>query len=350
MTADSIACRRETAYIQAAILRLGRKSVCGMEIKVRRAYITGATGAIGMALTAKLLKENINVTVFLRRGSARNERFDMFAEEQRTGRLKLVYVDLEELAEYCTKEHQERCREDVFYHLGWSGTFGAARNDRKLQQDNIEYTLDAVGLAERLGCGRFVGAGSQAEYGRPDGVLTPDIPAAPENEYGKAKLEAGIESRKLCQEFGIMHCWVRILSVYGPYDGDDTMIMSTIRKLLLGQDVPLTEGVQLWDYLYSEDAADAMYRIGELPWTDKSKLYCLAGGEAKQLKEYILMLCSQAGADESLLKFGAVAYTNTQVMRLTADIHALTEDTGFRAQTTFEDGIKKTIDWRKNIG
>ena len=51
-----------------------------------------------------------------------------------------------------------------------------------------------------------------------------------------------------------------------------------------------------------------------------------------------------------LLKFGAVAYTQTQVMRLEADIHALTEDTGFRAQTAFEDGIKKTIDWRKNIG
>ena len=317
---------------------------------MRRAYITGATGAIGMALTAKLLKENVNVTVFLRKGSGRNERFNLFAEEQSAGRLKIVYLDLDELNVYCTREHHESRHDDVFYHLGWSGTFGAARNDRKRQQDNIEYTLDAVKLAGRLGCGRFVGAGSQAEYGRPDGVLTPDTPAVPENEYGKAKLEAGIKSRELCERLGIMHCWVRILSVYGPYDGDDTMIMSTIRKLILGQEVPLTEGIQLWDYLYSGDAADAMYRIGELTYTNKSKLYCLGSGEVRPLKEYIIKLCKQAGADESLLKFGAVAYTQTQVMRLEADIHALTEDTGFRARTAFEDGIKKTIDWRKNIG
>lgn len=317
---------------------------------MRRAYITGATGAIGMALTAKLLKENVNVTVFLRKGSDRNDRFDIFADEQNSGRLKLVYLDLKELAAYCAEEHEECRQDDVFYHFGWSGTFGAARSDRKRQQDNIEYTLDAVRLAVRLGCGRFVGAGSQAEYGRRDGVLTPDTPAAPENEYGKAKLEAGIKSRELCEKLGIMHCWVRILSVYGPYDGDDTMIMSTISKLMLGQEVPLTEGIQLWDYLYSEDAADAMYRIGELAYTNKSKLYCLASGEGRPLKEYILKLCRQAGADEALLKFGAVAYTQTQVMRLEADIHALTEDTGFRAQTAFEDGINKTIDWRKNFG
>lgn len=303
-----------------------------------------------MALTAKLLKENVDVTVFLHKGSSGNEHLEIFAEEQGEGRLKLEYLDLEELGTYRAGDCEALRREDVFYHLGWSGTFGEARNDRKRQQENIEYTLDAVRLAGRLGCGRFAGAGSQAEYGRKDGVLTPETPAAPETEYGKAKLEAGFKSRGLCERLGIMHCWVRILSVYGPYDDDDTMIMSTIRKLMLGQEVPLTEGIQLWDYLYSEDAADALYRIGELEYTKKSGLYCLAGGEARPLKEYILTLCRQMGADEALLKFGAAAYAKTQVMRLEADIHALTEDTGFRAQTAFEDGIKKTIDWRKSIG
>ena len=304
-----------------------------------------------MALTARLLEEKVNVTVFLRRDSGRNERFNIFEAEQRAGMLNIVYLNLEELGSYCRQGSGTRCgRDDVFYHFGWCGTFGAARNDRKRQQDNIGYTLDAVRLAGRLGCGSFVGAGSQAEYGRPGGVLTPDTPAAPENEYGKAKLEAGIQSRKLCEELGIMHCWVRILSVYGPYDGDDTMIMSTIRRLMLGQEVPLTEGIQLWDYLYSEDAADALYRIGNLTWTKGYRLYCLAGGVSKPLKEYILMLCRQLGADEELLRFGAVAYTDTQVMRLTADIKELVRDTGFRVQTSFEEGINKTIDWRKNIG
>ena len=39
-----------------------------------------------------------------------------------------------------------------------SGTVGEARNDMHLQTGNIAYTMDAVELAERLGCHTFIGA------------------------------------------------------------------------------------------------------------------------------------------------------------------------------------------------
>lgn len=69
---------------------------------------------------------------------------------------------------------------DVFYHLAWAGTTGKARNDMYLQNENIKFTLDAVELASKLGCKVFIGAGSQAEYGRYEGRLTPDTPVFPE--------------------------------------------------------------------------------------------------------------------------------------------------------------------------
>ena len=54
---------------------------------------------------------------------------------------------------------------DTFYHIAWGYT-GAARNkSTRLQSKNIDYTLDAVEAAAKLGCKRFIGAGSQAEYG-----------------------------------------------------------------------------------------------------------------------------------------------------------------------------------------
>lgn len=312
---------------------------------MKRAYITGATGAIGMALVDKLIKEGVKVTVFVRPESMRLKQLKIYGDS-----LRIEPAALDKLAEYGLKNTQEVKNTDeelVFYHLGWSGTFGAERNDADMQQKNVEYTLDAVALAKRLGCGVFIGAGSQAEYGRVSGVLAPETETNPENEYGKAKLRAGIESRLLCDKLGIRHSWVRILSVYGPYDGSRTMVMSVIAGLLKGEEALLTQGIQTWDYLYSEDAASALYLLGDKNGL-VSECYCLGSGIEKKLKYYIIDICNTVGADTRLLKFGAVEYGDKQVMRLVADISKLTKDTGFVPEYSFGEGISKTVEWVKN--
>ena len=40
-------------------------------------------------------------------------------------------------------------------------------------------------------------------------------------------------------------------------------------------------------------------------------------------------------------------YTENQVMHLCADITSLQEDTGFEPETSFEDGIRQTVNWYK---
>lgn len=374
---------------------------------MKKAYITGVTGAIGMALVGELLKNGICTTVFLRKDSGRNDRVkDSFSGELVSGLLRIEYVSLEELSGYTAKKDtqdiqaytsqecilqshapqshvlqecvlqsyepqsyasQESASQSytqhnvsrkisgitdtaVFYHLGWSGTFGEQRNDADMQQKNVEYTLDAVRLAKRLGCVHFIGVGSQAEYGRFDGRLTPDTRTLPENEYGRAKLAAGIRSAELCRELGLRHSWVRVLSVYGPFDGRNTMIMSVIRGLLSGERVALTKGEQIWNYLYSGDAARALLMLGASSLSVQSRTYCLAGEAEGGLREYILRLCRAAGADESLLGFGEIPYGSAQVMYLTADISRLWHDVGFVPETTFDDGIKKTIEWVRTYG
>ena len=153
------------------------------------------------------------------------------------------------------------------------------------QNLNVKYALDAVEAAAKLGCDTFVGAGSQAEYGRFEGALNGSVPAFPENGYGIAKLCAGQMTRILCHQKGMRHIWTRILSIYGPYDGDKTMVMSTIGKLLKGESPSCTKGEQMWDFLYSKDAALAMRLLGE-KGVD-GKVYCIGGGQARPLKEYI---------------------------------------------------------------
>ena len=310
---------------------------------MKKAYVTGATGAIGMALVAELLQNNIEVTVFLRKDSERSGRIaESFGEELKRGNLSVEYVSLEELKHFMENVYTPGQQDSVFYHLGWSGTFGKLRNDAVLQQKNVEYTLDAVRLADRLGCTKFIGVGSQAEYGRVSTRLTPDTDTAPENEYGRAKLAAGVSSRELCRELGIEHAWVRVLSVYGPYDGMNTMITSVIRGLLKGDRVSLTKGEQMWNYLYSEDAGKELYLLGAKA-VRNGAVYILAGSEEHSLKEYVVRLCRAMDADDKLLGFGDVPYGEGQVMCLTADIGALCSDTGF------EDGIKKTAEWVKSL-
>ncbi len=303
---------------------------------IKRVVITGATGTIGMALIRKCIECDIEAVLLVNPSSVRLGRIpdDPHVKMIKCGLADLASADAETIG-----------RADVMFHLAWSGPFGDSRNDKALQEQNYEHALDAVRLAHRLGCSVFVGAGSQAEYGRVEGFLTPDTPCNPENEYGRAKLRASSATRNLCHELGIRHIWPRILSIYGPYDGEYTMVMSVISQLLDGKKPALTAGEQIWDFLYTDDVASAFMLLAE-KGVDGC-VYPIGSGIGRPLREYIEIIRDRI--DPSLpLGFGEVPYSDRQVMHLCADISKLREDTGFSPQIGFEEGIRRTIDYVRN--
>ena len=300
-----------------------------------KAVVTGATGAVGMALLRELESRGVETLVLCRKGSRRNDRIPS------SPYIKKAECSLSELCEFSVETGEKY---DVFYHFAWEGTTGSSRNDMKLQNNNVKYALDALELASRLGCKTFVGAGSQAEYGRVEGKLTPKTPAFPENGYGIAKLCAGNMCRVAAEELGIRFVWARILSVYGPYDTENSMVMSTIIKLLGGEKPRFTAGEQIWDYMYSADAARALYLLGV---TEGAKgTYCLGSGEPRQLREYITAIRDEV-APNAELGLGDVPYAKNQVMYLCADISKLEADTGFAPSVSFREGIHETAEWFK---
>ena len=302
---------------------------------MKKIVITGPTGAIGHALIERYLAKGSEVYAICRPGSERIKSLS------RHYRLHIVEKDLSELNKAVQSLPQD-C--DVLYHFGWAGTFGDARNNMLLQIKNIQYTLDAVKLAKDCGCSVFIGAGSQAEYGRVEGNLCPDTPAFPENGYGMAKLCAGQMSRLEAKKLGLKHIWTRILSVYGPYDGANTMVMSTISKLLKGDKPSFTKGEQKWDYLYSKDAAGLMIALAEKGID--GKIYCLGSGKARPLKEYIEAI--RDNIDEKLqLGLGDIPYGEKQVMYLCADTTDIITDLQYKYEYTFLEGIRETITWVK---
>ncbi len=297
---------------------------------IQSAVVTGPTGAVGTALCKLLAEEQIKVYAVVHPESKRAEHLKTIDG------VRIIPCDAAELSQLSDIEA------DAFFHLAWAKTTGQGRNDMPAQIDNIRYTIDAVHAASRLGCKVFVGAGSQAEYGRVDHALTPYTPCFPENGYGMAKLCAGQMSRIECEKLGIDHIWPRILSVYGPHDGENAMIPQVIRKLLSGEKPALTAGEQIWDYLYAGDAAEALYRLALMG--KAGRIYPLGSGHAQPLRAYIEAL--RDAVDPSLpLGFGEVSYGEKQVMHLEADIDALQRDTGFEPETDFAVGSRKTIDW-----
>lgn len=296
---------------------------------MERVIITGPTGAIGMALIKELTASGTEVVAVCHKGSPRIKNIP------RSDHVQVVECDLSEigsLPEQLDKEKGYGC----FIHLAWAGAAGDARNDIGLQMDNIRYTLDAVEVAARLGCRRFIGAGSQAEYGRTNEILKPNTPTFPENGYGMAKLCAGQMSRLRCEQLGIEHIWTRILSVYGPYDSENTLISALVRTLKKGGHFACTGAEQIWDYIYSDDAAKAFVALMDngIP----GKTYMIASGESHPLKYYIDIVKDQINPD-AVIGYGEVPYGEKQVMNLRADISGLTDDTGFRIKTDFAAGI-----------
>lgn len=305
---------------------------------MKKVLITGATGMVGATLIEQLLADGIKVTGVVRPASSKMK--NLVSDR----RLDIVECDIDNLLSLKDVLSHDY---DTFYHFAWDGTYGESRENIRLQLRNVKNTLDAVDLAYNIGCSVFVGAGSQAEFGHVQGVISDSLPKEPVTGYGIAKLDACRMGKKLCEQYGIRHNWGRIVSTYGPRDNDYTMVMSSVIRMLHRERMKFTKGEQIWDYLYAGDCSRAFRLIGE--YGRHGKAYTVASGKTRYLKEY--MIAIRDAIDPSLeLGIGELEYFPNQVMKLSADITDLTNDTGFMPEVSFEDGIRKTIEWYKEKG
>ncbi len=300
---------------------------------MKKVIVTGAASMMGLALIEECLKREIEVTAVIRRDSPRNDRLP---ESSLLSRVYCSLDDMESLPEKVSGGY------DAFYHFAWGNT-GANRNaSTELQSRNIGFTLEALKAAAAMGCRRFIGAGSQAEYGpRPEEKIGPETRTEPVTPYGVSKLAAGRLCMLLADELGIECIWPRIFSVYGLYEKETTMVQSSLRKMLRGEPTEFTPARQQWDYLYSRDAGKAYYLIGE-KGKDRA-VYCVGSGSARPLYDYIEVMARAAGTEPEGI--GARPYPPGAVMNLKADISSLKADTGFEPEFTFEEGIRETIEW-----
>lgn len=296
-----------------------------------RIVVTGATSMIGTALIKESICNNAEVLAIVRHGTRRLDRLPQ------SDLIRVEYADLDSLREV----QGDGKPWDVFYHFAWGHT---AREERDLpiaQEDNIRATLRAVELAHRLGCKKFIGAGSQAEYGKVDGVITPETPANPLTAYGIAKYAANMLSRRACELLGMEHIWGRIFSVYGVNDNENTMLNYAIDRFIQGNAADFSAATQMWNYLFEGDAGKFFYLLGACDV--ESGVYCIANPESRPLREFIEIMCAVYGKNVrcSFAKPGAA------VIGLQADVDKTVRATGYVPETSFEEGIRQVIEARR---
>jgi len=311
--------------------------------KINKIVITGATSSIGTALVDECIKQNIEVLAIVNPGSKNISRIT---------RHELVTIVECPIDGYKTLDADKYGKYDAFIHLAWAATQGnQARSMLIPQARNIEYSLDAVELADRTGCQVFVGAGSQAEYGRTDEVLTEKTITRPETPYGMAKLCAGQMTRYMCAQKGIRHIWPRILSAYGPNCQPQTVLNYTLTELMNNRRPSLSGGDQVWDFIYTADVARALLLLAEKG--KDGEVYVIGSGEADLLKNYLIkasdILSDVTKKKPPVLGLGDKPYGESAVMHLACDISKLKKDTRYEATVTYEDGIRYTIEWLKGL-
>ncbi|MEY8326731.1 NAD(P)-dependent oxidoreductase [Lachnospiraceae bacterium 54-11] len=298
------------------------------------AIITGATSFIGIHLTERLILEGWKVYAVIRKES---NKVALLPESER---LKIINFNMNEYRQL-GKTIKEAC--DVYVSLAWNGTRGSGRLDASLQEDNYKYSMMALEAIKEIGCKLVISAGSQAEYGKMQGKIDEEAMCNPDTEYGRWKLRYYEEGMNYCKRYNISFKEPRFFSLYGADDNECTMVLSILKNMIKGLPCEMTQCIQLWDFLYIDDAIDGVYRLMNMECEDG--IYNFGSGDIRPLKEFVEEMYKLTGSTSSLM-FGAVPYPANGMVNACPDISKLQKQTGWKVNTTFSEGIKKIINYK----
>ncbi|HEX3422044.1 MAG TPA: NAD(P)-dependent oxidoreductase [Sphingomicrobium sp.] len=296
----------------------------------KRILITGAGGFVGAAIVKAAVAQGDEVIALVRSGSSR---LAAIAKS-----IALKRVDLADAAGIA--DCIGSVRPEVVVHSAWEGIGGALRSD-DIQLDNIRTTVALADAAIAAGTRKFVGIGSQAEYGRYDRrIFESDLPQ-PTMLYGAAKLAANHLVAQRCREAGVAFAWLRLFSVYGPGDNPNWLIPSTAASLVRGVRPQCTAGTQKWDYLHIDDVAKGVLAVANNHHANG--VFNLSSGEAVHVRTIVEML-RDAAAPGLDLSFGDIPFGDDQIMHLEGDNGCLRDATGWSVQVPLGEGLRQVVD------
>ena len=301
-----------------------------------RVVITGATGFIGSNLARVFLEQGTHVYALVRPGSLHLDALPVHE------RLHTVACDLAHVLE-CVPEVGHA---DGFFHMAWGGVNREEIDSPEVQARNVAGSLDCVEAAGRLGCRVFMDAGSRVEYGAVDGIMEEEAPCRPINEYGKAKWEFYQKAAPLRSRLGLHYYHLRFFSVYGCGDHPWSIISTLVRELPRGGRVSLSACRHEWNFMYIDDAVEAVGRLYEQVKDKpckKGAAVNIASRDTRVLKSFVEEVFELAGK-RGTLEFGTFVQAKEGALSIRPDVSRMEAMTdGFKERYTFGRGITEMI-------
>ncbi len=300
-----------------------------------KVLITGASGFLGAAVARQAVAQGREVALLLRPTSDTSRIADLL------DKVAVIYGDMGKIDQ--ARDALAAFGPEVVAHLAWDGVKGSDRNNPE-QMANIIASVALYRVAADLGCRRFVGLGSQAEYGPCPARCDESVSTQPTTVYGAAKLSTFWLLDRMAATDGNSFAWLRLFSCYGPGDDPSWLIPYMTLRLLAGEKPALTKGEQMWDYIYVDDAAAAVISLID---SDATGVFNLGSGQAHRLRDIVTKIRDLIDP-ELPLGLGEIAYRYDQVMHLEADITALTRATGWVPKMRLDQGLQLTVNWYQN--
>ena len=177
---------------------------------------------------------------------------------------------------------------------------------------------------------------------RPDLFFTEDTPIHTSSPYSASKAAADLLVTAYFRTYGAKVTISRCSNNYGPYHFPEKLIPLIITNALEGKELPVYgEGKNVRDWLYVEDhckAIDLILENGRL-----GEVYNIGGHNEKTNLEVVKTVLKILGKSEDLIRF--VKDRPGHDMRYAIDPTKIRNELGWYPETTFEDGIEKTVKW-----
>ena len=304
----------------------------------KRVLITGGAGFLGSFLVEKLKKRGCK-DIFI----PLEKKYDLVQMEA----IKRVYQD---------------AKPDIVIHLAAKvGGIGANRdNPGKFFYDNLMMGVQMIEMGRQVGIEKFVAIGTVCAYPKftPAPFKEEDLwsgyPEETNAPYGLAKKMLLVQAQSYRAQYGFNAIYLLPLNLYGPRDNFDPssshVIAAIIRKVHETQ-ICKKDSIKVWGtgkatrgFLYVEDAAEGILLATEkYNKPDPVNLGTNIEISIKDLAEVI----------SKLMNFkGEIRWDLTKPdgqPRRCLDTSKAEKEFGFKAKINFEEGLRKTIEWYKNI-
>ena len=299
---------------------------------MKKAIVTGANGFVGLAVCKELVKHGVEVLAVIR------ENGNTRGLEKLEG-VRLLYCDLLQYKNL-NKLFDDR-DVDCFYHFAWVGSAGTLRGDYDVQLDNIRATCEAVQICNDIKCKHFVFPSSIMEY-EVQSLMKSEVPPDLSAIYSTSKASANYMARTLANKYGITYIRCVISNIYGPGETSPRIINTSIRKMINGEHCAFSAGLQMYDFIYVDDAAKAFVELGDKGINNRT--YYIGSLNPRPLKDYLLEMKDAINPNLEV-GLGELPYNGISLSYDEFDIWAVKKDTGLEPEVGFTDGIRKTVKW-----